>query len=256
LVVIHDTALSILGAATPAELSCALTMNDWYNGNLARFALITPEPDYSERLAAPESISPQSLVARLQRLHERLPAPPQPEAVGETKTSEAWSLVAHVWDACRAYEQALRHMTAPSSTLDDRLRAVYGRLHVQALKVAILLAALDWADEQKTERPVVELAHWYRAQQIAETWRASAHRLLQDLGNNEEARLEVRILHLLRDHPQGLSVRNLYRVLRSQRKPVAEALSALEQDGLVLRVPTPATGQPGPKPDVYQLQEK
>jgi predicted helicase len=45
-----------------------------------------------------------------------------------------------------AYEQALRSMTAPSSSLDDRLRAIYGRLHVQAIKVAILLAALDWAD--------------------------------------------------------------------------------------------------------------
>ncbi len=39
-------------------------------------------------------------------------------------------------------------MTAPNSALDDRLRAIYGRLHVQAIKVAILLAALDWADDE------------------------------------------------------------------------------------------------------------
>ena len=50
IVVIRDTALSILGTATPAELSTALTVNDWHNGNLARFALLTPEVDYAPGL--------------------------------------------------------------------------------------------------------------------------------------------------------------------------------------------------------------
>jgi len=36
LVVIQDAALSILGAATPAELAAALTSADWHNGTLAR----------------------------------------------------------------------------------------------------------------------------------------------------------------------------------------------------------------------------
>ncbi len=255
MVVIHDTALSILGATTPAELACAITVNDWYNGNLARFALLTPEPEYAERPAQAESVTPRDLVTRLRRLHERLPAPPGPDAVGEKPDAEAWSLVARVWEPCHAYEQALRRMTAPTSALDDRLRAVYGRLHVQALKVAIILAALDWADHPQTERPVVELAHWYQAQHIAEAWRASAHRLLQDLGDNEESRLEVRILRLLTEHPQGLTTRSIYRALRSPRKPVTDALNALEQDGRLLRVPTPNSGQPGPRPDMYQLLE-
>ncbi len=253
MVVIHDTALSILGATTPVELASAITVNDWYNGNLARFALLTPEPDYSERPPQLESVTPHDLVTRLRRLHERLPAPPAPDAVGEKQAAEAWSLVAHVWEPCQAYERALRRMTAPSSALDDRLRAVYGRLHVQALKVAIILAALDWADQPHAERPVVELPHWYQAQQIAESWRASAHRLLQDLGDNEESRLEVRILRLLSEHPQGLTARSIYRTLRTPRKPVTDALNALEQDGRLLRAATPNNGQPGPRPDVYQL---
>ena len=176
-------------------------------------------------------------------------------AVGEKSEAEAWSLVAHIWEPCQAYERALRRMTAPSSTLDDRLRAVYGRLHVQALKVAIILAALDWADHPQADRPVVELAHWYQAQYIAETWRASAHRLLQDLGDNEESRIEVRILRLLSEHPQGLTTRSIYRALRSPRKPVTDALNALEQDGRLLRAQMPNNGQPGPRPDVYQLLE-
>jgi hypothetical protein len=251
LVVIHDTALSILGAATPAELACALTVNDWYNGNLARFVLLTPEPEYAERPAQTESVSPDGLVARLRRLHETLPPPPSPNAIGEKPQAEAWSLVAGVWEHCHAYEQALRKMTAPDSALDDRLRAVYGRLHVQALKVAMILAALDWTDEGANGRPVVRAAHWFRAQQIVETWRASAHRLLHDLGESEESRLEVRIIRLLKAHPEGLTLRSIYKGLKATRKPVLETLHALEQDSQVRRTTLTVEGKPGPRPDVY-----
>jgi len=237
LVVIRDAALSILGAGTPAELSVALSPGDWHNGTLARFVLLTPEPDYTERAAATEPAMPEHLARQLRQLHETLPAPPEPEAVGDTPNLESWSLSAsELWQPLHTYEQALREMTAPTSSLDDRLRTVYGRLHVQALKVAICLAALDWITlgERRQSRPVVRAAHWYRAQEIVETWRASAHRLLHDLGESEEARLEMRILKLLIGQPGGLSVRSIYRALRSPRKPVIEAIKALEQDGQVV----------------------
>jgi hypothetical protein len=163
--------------------------------------------------------------------------------------------VAHLWEPCHAYEQALRDLTAPKSDLDDRLRAVYGRLHVQALKVSILLAALDWADTGAHERPVVEKAHWFRAQQIAETWRASAHRLLHDLSENEESRLEARILRLLRAHPAGLTLRIIYKTLKTNRRAAVETLNALEQDGQVRRVGSTPDGRPGPHSDSYCLTE-
>ena len=122
------------------------------------------------------------------------------------------------------------------------------RLHVQALKVAIILAALDWIElgERRQNKPVVRAAHWYRAQQMVETWRASAHRLLHDLGESEESRLETRILKLLSGQKEGLSVRSIYRALRSPRKPVMEALKALEQDGQVVGevVQTGSRGRP------------
>ncbi|HLV37453.1 MAG TPA: hypothetical protein VKY59_20205, partial [Spirillospora sp.] len=145
-------------------------------------------------------------------------------------------------------------MTAPNSPLDDRLRTVYGRLHVQALKVAIILAALDWValGERRQGKPIVRAAHWYRAQQIVETWRASAHRLLHDLGESEEARLEMRILRLLAGQPNGLSVRSIYRTLRSPRKPVIEALKALELDGRVEQ-DFVRNGQHGRKAETYRL---
>ncbi len=255
LVVIRDAALSILGAATPAELATALSSADWFNGNLARFSLLTPETNYCERKAITQSPTPTDLATRLKRLHEKLPEPPLPDALGEQKTSEAWSLVAEFWPQVHAYEQALRGMTAPHSALDDRLRAIYGRLHVQAIKVAILLAALDWADSAEgAPRPKVTAAHWYRAQQLTEEWRASAHRLLADLGENEEARLENRILGLLRTAGGVATVRDLYRALRSPRKPVVEALKALEQDGQVTRVELPP--KPGVRSEAYQLTQE
>lgn len=253
LVVIRDAALSILGAATPAELATALSSADWFNGNLARFALLTPEPDYVERPAPKESQTPTDLANRLNRLHEKLPEPPLPDALGEKKSSEAWSLSADIWSACHAYEQALRAMTAPNSSLDDRLRAIYGRLHVQAIKVATLLAALDWADgDDASQRPKVTAAHWYRAQSITEDWRASAHRLLADLGENEEGRLEARVLGLLRTCGGSATVRDIYRTLRSPRKTVLEALKALEDDGRVLRVQNAYSGR-GRPPEKYEL---
>jgi len=253
LVVIRDAALSILGAATPAELSSALSSSDWFNGNLARFGLLTPEPEYKERSAPKDSQTPTELANRLRRLHERLPEPPLPDALGEKKTSEAWSLSADIWIACHAYEQALRAMTAPSSSLDDRLRAVYGRLHVQAIKVATLLAAMDWADEDSgLPHPKVTAAHWYRAQQIVEDWRASAHRLLADLGENEEGRLENRVLSLLKACGGSATVRDLYRTLRAPRKTVLETLKALEDDGRVIRVQNAYSGR-GRPPEKYEL---
>ncbi len=255
LVVIRDAALSILGAGTPAELSVALSPGDWHNGTLARFVLLTPEPDYTERDAATDTAMPENLVRQLRQLHEALPAPPEPAAIGDTPNIESWSLVAsELWEPLRTYEQVLREMTAPNSPLDDRLRTVYGRLHVQALKVAIVLAGLDWIalGERRQQKPVVRAAHWYRAQEIVETWRASAHRLLHDLGESEEARLEMRILKLLIGQPGGLSVRSIYRALRSPRKPVIEALKALEQDGQVIQDVSTSGGRGRPS-ERYQL---
>jgi hypothetical protein len=257
LVVIHNAALSLLGAATPAELSVSLSPGDWHNGALARFLLLTPEPHYQTRATADDNRVPDHLITPLRALHEALPMPPEPQASGEQPTGEAWSLAATaIWPAMRAYERALRDMTAPDSALDDRLRATYGRLHVQALKAAIILATLDWIalGERRQNRPVVRVEHWYRAQQLAETWRASAHRLLRQLGESEEVRLETRILKLLAGQPVGLSVRSIYRTLGSLRKPVTEALKALEQDGRVSQ-DFDRQGDRGPQTAIYRLVE-
>lgn len=90
---------------------------------------------------------------------------------------------------------------------------------------------------------------------ITETWRVSAHRLLADLGESEEIRLEKRILGLLRSANGNATVRDIYRALRSSRKPVVEALKALEQDGLVERYLAEG-GSRGRQPEAYRLVQQ
>ncbi len=185
------------------------------------------------------------------------PSHPTPEAIGDKQPPlEPWSLVAsEIWEPLHTYEQVLRQMTAPNSSLDDRLRTVYGRLHVQALKVAIILAALDWIalGERRPNRPVVRAAHWYRAQQIVETWRASRPTgCCMTWARVKKPGWKCASSSCCLSNPAGLSVRDIYRALRSPRKPVMEALKALEQDGQVEQ-DFARSGQHGPKAECYRL---
>ena len=50
--IVENAALSILGVTTPASLGSAISVGDWDNGLLVRFALLMPEPDYAERPAS------------------------------------------------------------------------------------------------------------------------------------------------------------------------------------------------------------
>ncbi len=119
--------------------------------------------------------------------------------------------------------------------------------------MAILLSASDWADNPVTNKPMVTESHWYRAQLIAEEWRLSAHRLLSDLGNHSEVRLENRILSFLKDAGGSATVRETYRSMRSLRKPVVEALKALEADGKIMKIDLPP--KPGVRSEAYRLVE-
>ena len=142
--IVENAALSILGVTTPASLSCAVSNGDWENGLLIRFALLAPEPNYAERPAARQYLAvPQALIDDLKALHERLPAP-QPAENG-LKAPEALRLNVECWQQVQSYGDRLRRMCDPGrdTELDDRLKGVYGRMHVQAFKLASLFAALD-----------------------------------------------------------------------------------------------------------------
>jgi hypothetical protein len=130
-------------------------------------------------------------------------------------------------------------LTSPEAP-DKRLWGVYGRLPSQAFKIAVILAALDWAEGDSAPVPIVSLAHWARGQSIAEGWRASAHRLLDSLSNRrvvEEHNTEDRILKMiLTAGTEGITARSIYRTLGLRRAEFDLAVAGLVRDGLIREV--------------------
>ena len=236
--IVENAALSILGVTTPASLSCAVSMGDWDNGLLIRFALLTPEPNYAERPAAKTyRAMPQVLVDELRSLHERLPAP-QTTELGMAAPG-ALRLKVDCWEQCQKYGDWLRWKCDPGqdTELDDRLKGVYGRMHVQAFKLASLFAALDWL-KTSDETPTVTVDHWNAAQTLAEGWRRSAHRLLEQLDRSSEAvverRQQDRLLNTIRQAgAEGIALRELYRNLNFSAKQARQLAQDLMRAGLI-----------------------
>ena len=121
---------------------------------------------------------------------------------------------------------------------DERLKGVYGRLHVHAFKLATLFAALDWLDTDN-EVPVVNDEHWHNAEIVAESWRSSAHRLLDQLDNTGEAiqerRQQDKLLKAIRQAGAGgANLRSMYRSLSLTAKRARQLSQDLVRAGLVV----------------------
>jgi len=238
-VVAHNTYLSFLGSTTAASLMRTDLDFLWGSGLWPRFALLTPSELPPWRSPKPGHCDPpQALTRTLRRLaEEKLPKPVYPAAPQAYDVQ----LGDGVHDAWRAYARAMIRdiLTSPEAP-DKRLWGVYGRLPSQAFKIAVILAALDWAEGDGVPAPIVSLAHWARGQAIAENWRASAHRLLDSLSNRrvvEEHNKEDRILQMiLAAGPGGITARNIYRTLGLRRAEFDLAVAGLVRDGLIREV--------------------
>ena len=236
--IVENAALSILGVTTPSSLSCAVSTGDWDNGLLIRFALLSPEPNYAERPAAKTyQTVPQSLVDDLKVLHDRLPAPQQSET--GMKAPGSLRLNVQCWSECQKYGDWLRRMCDPGrdTELDDRLKGVYGRMHVQAFKLASLFAGLDLL-KNSDEKPTVTVEHWQAGQALTEGWRQSAHRLLEQLDRSGEAvqekRHQDRLLNAIRQTGgNGVAPRDLYRNLNFPAKQARQLAQDLVRAGLI-----------------------
>jgi len=236
--IVENAALSILGVTTPAGLGTAVSHTDWANGLLIRFALLTPEKNYAERPAAKAyRAAPQQLMDDLRALHYRLPGPQQSET--GLNAPSALKLNVQCWAACQQYGDELRRMCDPGrdTELDDRLKGVYGRMHVQAFKLASMFAALDWLDTSD-DVPTVTEEHWQAGQAIAENWRLSAHRLLEQLDHSGEAvqekRQQDRILTVIREcGANGCTLRELYRKLHLTAKVARQTTQELVKANLI-----------------------
>ena len=241
--VVQNPGLSLLMATTPARLQVTMGDGEWEDGLLPRFALLSPESQVVVRTptqrAGAHHYPPAHMITELNRLHSRLPAPKVVEAFEDRETPPEMD-VQNVeigdaaLDAFNGYADALHNATGPTAGLDERLRGVYGRLPVQALKIAMVLRLADWAVDEK-DSPVIGLGHWTRAQGIAEKWRGSAHRLLADLNRSQDMRAEDSVLDYLRQwHSKPPTAREIQRGTKIHRRgDVHSALQALMGDGLV-----------------------
>jgi hypothetical protein len=238
-VVAHNNYLSFLGSTTAASLMRTDLDFLWGSGLWPRFALLTPSELPPWRSPKPGHCDPpQALTRTLRRLaEEKLPEPVYP-AAPQTCDVQLGDGVHAAW---RAYARAMIRdiLTSPEAP-GKRLWGVYGRLPSQAFKVAVILATLDWAEGDSTPVPVVSLAHWARGQTIAESWRASAHRLLDSLSNRrvvEEHNKEDRILQMiLAAGARGITARSIYRSLGLRRAEFDLAVAGLVRDGLIREV--------------------
>lgn len=243
-VYVRDIGINLIGTTTPSELSLGITDTDWTNGLVTRFCLWFPEKDYKEVPGNPTAF-PAHLKNQWLALYNSLPDPPKVEAIGgediDAARMPSWSVSMNqdALAAMKAYEQDLRTMTEKESGLDDRLRTSYGRLHVHAIRFAIMSAAMRWVKEtggRGKTKPFIDIHDWYWAQSIAEQLRENIHVAMSELSKSYEIILEDRVYGLLRRFPRGLSVRDMYRNLNTTSEKTEKALKNLIADGEVIEL--------------------
>ncbi|MHB8629271.1 MAG: ArsR/SmtB family transcription factor [Aggregatilineales bacterium] len=258
--VIREASLCILGATTPAALARSTNSSAWETGEFARYAMLFPDQDMPYDLGSSNTDvhrPPAGLVRRLGALHTLLPRPPEPVASDSSEPPKRDKLQTVIdTNAHAAYQTYARAVTydllRTKHPPDLRLQPNYARLHIQAVKIATALAAIDWADSGGKASIRITLGHWVRAQQMVEGWRASLHLLLSELDKGEEIVHQDKILTALEKANEGMSLRELSRGVRLSYKAIEATLKVLIDAGLVEeRKRQNARG--GPEAKVYRL---
>ncbi|OGR25916.1 MAG: hypothetical protein A2139_14245 [Desulfobacca sp. RBG_16_60_12] len=185
--------LALLGCLTPADFQEADRKGGmmWHDGYWARFSLVTAFQQKSccrDRFPDTERIIPDDLITPLAKWNQRLGVPKvyvNPVFAGngkdtgrftverELETETLIPISDDVFEAFYSYHDALLDLASSSENM--ALDGHYSRFAEKALRVAMLMASLDERSKG------VELKHWARGQEIAERWRESLHRLLEQL---------------------------------------------------------------------------
>lgn len=251
-VTVNNAYLALLGVSTPVAMAQYLIADRlWAMGFWARFVILTPEgpPEWKTARAA---VEPPEIEAGLKRLYDALPEaqwPDPPEALTVTFDDG-------VYEEWEKYNKALGYDLLLSGEIDPRLFGTYGRLPVNALKVATILAAMGWTryevleSKQREKAPRIELAHLARAISICEEWRASAHRALAKATTTVfDSLLERILVEVSRSGSEGVTARGVYRKLGKPPSEVKDALARLVEFGEVeeLKVKPEGGGRPTTK---------
>ena len=228
---VHNAYFCFLGATTPWHLKRADIDSLWHTGLWPRFLLLTPETGPTwQRPSRIRTEIPPGLEDRIRKLcEEELPE----SSYQEPATPISVGMGEGVFEAYSRYLQATMHdLLVPPTAIDPRLWGVYGRLAEQALKIGLLLAALDWNGTLGV--PVITLTHWARAQTFVERCRASAHRLPGMLAESTQNEDEAKALDWLDNSPdEWNTARDIYRALNMRSSDARTLLLDLEQSDLV-----------------------
>lgn len=223
-VTIRKAYLSTLMASTPRAMALHLGADRlWAMGWWPRFALLSPDTD-RPAWEVPTADGPpgQHIHGPLEQLYARLPTRTWPEVAPAVTVT----LGTGVFETWQAYTRAMSYELLRPEQLDERLFGTYGRLPTQVLKVATILAALDW--QRDAQAPRIDLPHLHRAMEIAETWRVGAHRMIEQGSTAEENVKLSRILRQIGRHGlEGATFRDLRNGLRDI--PVSEFQRLVDQ---------------------------
>ena len=239
---VRNAYLTICGPTTPTALRPYLKMPDyWGNGLFARFLLVTPDTA-PVRVFYPDAFPvPPELAKHINKLTFESLESPKENALGPTPPPPAVEAkvmpeVKTCWDR---YHEAMFDIISKKN-VPEKLHPSYGRMHEKAIKIAMLLAASDWVRMAKGNPLVIHPAHWFRAQEIIEGYRASLHRIIEDASmpvETEDDELVSKIISRLQ-----ISTRNSRREIATdfhmQTGPKRERLNmVLEQliaDGVLI----------------------
>lgn len=179
---VRNSYLTICGPTTPAALRPHLKNNMyWGNGLFSRFLLVSPDTA-PVRVFYPEPFAmPASLPKHINQLaFDRLESPKEsalgPASAPPAIEAKIGSEVRQMWDN---YHAAMYELIGKKAVA-EKLEPWYGRITTNAIKIAMLLAASDWARMAKGNPLEIHPAHWARAQEFTEGYRASLHRMIED----------------------------------------------------------------------------
>lgn len=261
--IVYNPALALIGATTPARLGRYLTDSEWEDGLMARFLCLTPTEREIKYVVNAETLEayefPADLKVRLLRIYNAFPLPPDTVALHRLDAPQPHPALSAtiepvVFEHFNQYYAALHDMTDPRRNLDDRLRGNYGRFSTIALKLALILAIMDWVDNGAPQAPHLTEAHWARGQLLAESYRASVHRLVDELSLGLDVKNEEKVLDFIARTPdRPPSSREILRGAGIKtRKEVDATLTALLSDGAIDAVERRTGGRPT---TVYQLSK-
>jgi hypothetical protein len=236
---IRNAYLTICGPTTPSAMRIHLNnRSHWGNGLFARFAFVTPDVPPRRIFYPPEIEIPTSLINPLRALAlERLPMPEE-TLPGEAQAAEELraQLADKVWKSWDAYHAGLWELICKQA-VPEKFYASYGRFHTLAMKIALQLATVDWANSPNTGTVIITMQHWAKAQMITEELRVSLHRMIADASRvSEDDDLEAKAIRLLRQSPRGMSTRELAISLSmtdsSRRDQLDRLVERMRRDGL------------------------